>query len=315
MSDSTSAAPVTTATPAVAAGGVPETAPIAPTDAGNRATPATPPVAPKYKFSDLKVDGKTIEKEYTHDELKALLQKHSAADKRLSELSNKEKGIAAALARLKEDPFAALADPALGGINLEEIAIQRLAEKFQREELEKNDPAAAERMKLEQELKSERAQKSEYQKQIQAAADQKQYEHIHNETMSTYQTALSKLGVPPTDDIVNIMLEADLIAIDHKMDLNADQLALAAKETLEAREQSAVTKHRGRWGSMEGEDLLKDLGDDTVKKVQMALLSRARALVGKAPAPVEQRAPEGVEPPKRVVERDADVRKRLGVAW
>lgn len=302
----------------------PATPPAAPaTPAADPSTPAAPaagtppPAAPppgpqKYKF-DLKVDGKADSKEYTHDELVAMLQKNSAADRRLAQLADEKKAIAGALAKLKENPIAALSDPALGGINIKELVAQQLYAEWQQEELAKSDPVAAERQRLDQE-------RAAYQKEVEAFRAQKQAEQnaaleqqIRNETLSTYQAAIQKLGVPADEDLVTTMLDLNLKALDYGLDLNADQLALAAKEHLEDRAKAIVGKDRGRWTSMEGEDLLKDLGDDTVKKVQAALLSRARAAVGKPAVPVTQKPGEGddASKPKREFVSDSVVRRKL----
>lgn len=283
----------------------------------NGAAPPPPAALPaRYKFDDLKVDGKAASKEYTHDELKAILQKHSSADQRLAQVAEEKKAISAALQRLREDPFAALKDPALGGIDLEELAIKRLSEKFQQEELQKSDPAAAERMRMQTELDARNKEIEAFKMQQQQAADAQMFQQVQQETLTTYQAALQKLGVPPDDEIVTLMLDLNLKSLDYGLDLTAEQLALAAREHLEGRSKSIVEKERGRWGSLDGEGLLKDLGEDVTRKVQAALLARARALVGRPAVPVEQKPFETEDTaPRRKFEPENVIKRRMGIVF
>lgn len=279
----------------------------------------TPPPAPTKR--KIKVEG--AEEELTDDQLVALAQKGRFYEKKASSLTAKEKALQERIARIEQDPFGALKDlKDLGidkSIDLRELAIQKLAEEFKAEQLKEQDPAAYERAQLQKELDARDAKLKEYETAKQQEAHAQLIQTTQQEILTGYGQALQSVGMEITEDVAAKMLEIGMLSIEHGLDLTPEQLATETKAYFEAQDskwsKSAEEKFKGRYATLEGEDLLKavdELSDGMVKKLQGALLARARASIGRPPPPV-QKVEETQGPTKREYKSEADVMKRLGI--
>jgi hypothetical protein len=268
---------------------------------------ATPPAPPSKIRLAGKVDGQEFAEELTQEELVARYQKMKAADKRLAEAAEQRKQLETKLARLKQNPWDALKED---GLDLRALAIQKLAEEFQAEQLKAQDPKEYEKLQLQRQLEDRDKQIKEYESRVKAEQEAQVVAQARTEIMETYGSALQKTGLPINEETAAKMIEIGIMNLEHGIDLTPEQLAAETRAYFEGLETKAAERVKGRYTSLKGEDLVKELGDDVVKEVQRVLLARARSQIQR-PAPVQQSQADSVQP--RKVESDTDVKRRLGV--
>ena len=233
----------------------------------------------KYKF---KVDGSEIEEELSDTDVHVRLQKALAAEKRFKEASDQRKSIEQALKTIKSDPAKALKD--LAGIDLDEWAEQRLAERYQ-------EALMPEEQRKVMELERKLAQYEQQAEEQKASAQKAQYEafeqQVYEQTQQEFIKAVDILGYDKEFSrtvVLPIMAEIAESALDYGVELTPQQLAHEANKRLE-------TIHRRQVSSMSGEQLLGYLGDDVVRQIIKTKLSATKT----APPPAVP-APPAREP-------------------
>lgn len=258
----------------------------------------------KYR---LKVDGEEQELELDDTEVTTRLQKAHAAEKRMSEAAEIRKAFQEVMGRLKEDPFSVLQDPAFG-IDLDALAEQRLAEKYQRALDEQN-------MTEEQRaLRDAQAQADEYRKKVekfeseQKAKAQQEFEaKVQADIHSRIESALKSEGMEPSYETLYEIAEVGKLSLQHGIDLTPEQLAAEVKARRAERE--GKFKKQLLSGA-KGEQLIQLLGPDVVKEViraQLATMKAPQSFAKPAPRPV---APPPAEP-KRSMSPSEFRRKHL----
>ena len=294
-------APASTSS-APAAPSTPSATPSAPASSEAKApvetkTPAAP-VAPEKRKYSLKVDGKAQDLELDDTEILTRLQKAEAADRRMQESAKLRKDFMAAVEAIKADPFKALSDPVFG-LDLDKLAEQRLAQKYQVELMTPEQRAQFEQQQEFERLKKEAAQtKAELEKRIQAETDARVFQEIEQ----GFLKALGEEGLEKSTEALFEMARLADIALQNGVEYTPAQLARQVQATLDGRREALAAKLRG---GLKGQKLLDALGDDVVREVLRYSVEKVR---GK---PAEEAPSQDIditeEEPKKYP--DGDVRK------
>jgi hypothetical protein len=273
-------------------------------DAGpSDAEKAAQKAAEKRKYK-LKVDGAEEELELSDDEITLRLQKERAASKRMQESAELKKKFAEAVDLIKKDPFSALKDPAFG-LDLEQLAEQRLIEKYQREMLPEEE---RQRMDMEKKLQEYQRREQEAHEAQQRQAYEAQVAQVQQQTEQDFLKALELAGAGKDYEVLAEMVDLAKHALgEYGLELSPEQLAAEVKSRREARETKAWEKARG----LRGDALLKQLGDEVVQEVLRLSVSRV-----KTNNPFQQaEAPRQVETEAkgRQMKTNAQFRRELGL--
>lgn len=266
------------------------------TDAPAEETKVPEAVEKPSRKRKIVVDG--AEEEYdldalNDDDIVRHLQLSKAGQKRMQEAAEVRKQFAEIQKFIKENPFEALKDP-IFGVDIEQMAQERLAQKYQEATMSPEEKAQADLKKeLETYKKAEATRKQEAETRSQQELD----ERIFRETEATFLKALTEEGLPNLPETLSMM--ADVARVNHQNKIGLDQKQLAAE--VRAR---LNTTSRNVIGSLKGEALLKHLGPETVKEVLR--LSVERVKKAKAPAFV---APPATK--QDITEADRPERKRM----
>lgn len=237
----------------------------------------------KYKG---KVDGQDREYELSDDEVTVRLQKAEAADRRMQESAEVRKAAQRLVEDLRNDPWSVLADPAFG-VNLEELAEQRLAEKYKAELMSDEQRHAYE---LEKQVKAYEEQENR-RKQHEKTQKQRQMEQqVYAQEEKRFLAAAEKHGLPKDMHTLAAMAEVALLNHEYGIELNEDQLAA---EVI-AREEKPLSRLK----ALKGGDLLKKLGDDVVNEVLRAKVAEFKGKqINPQPAAVPKQESDDEENP------------------
>lgn len=221
----------------------------------------------KKKYQ-LKVDGREEELELDLDneeEIKKHLQLSKAAQKRMQEMAEYKKNVAAFFDTLKNDPLKVLTDPNLG------LDMKRIAEMVVNNEVEelKKSPEQREKEKLQRELEAIKKQ-HEDEKKARAEAEfariqEQEAVRLDNEITSALDTS----GLPKSAYTVKKMAEYMMLALQNNIDLSAkDVVPLLKKQTLaEVREMIGLLP----------EDMLEDfIGKENISRVRKRSLAKLK---------------------------------------
>ncbi len=246
----------------------------------------------------LKVSGREEEREFSESELQLYVQKGMGADEKFQQAAKVQKSFAELQKALKENPFEALKDPAFG-LNLEELAIQHLAKKFQEEDLQKADPGKYELEQYKAKVAAYEAKETAA-KEAQAAAQREaQDAKMWEQTSAQWTNALEKSGLGANPAYVKNMAQIALEFIDQGLDLNPEHIVLEMKDRM-AQQQKLI------YGGLKGEQLAKALGDDLVNELlahKVAQLKAAKPVQEPIKSPVA--APPAPKMDAKSSERDA----------
>jgi hypothetical protein len=228
----------------------------------------------KYK---LKVDGAEQELELSDVEVSTRLQKALAAEKRMAQAAETQKAFKAFQEAFKSDPFEA-AKHLHPDMDLDALAEKRLIERFQQEELQKQDPAAYERAQLQKQLDE---YKSKEQKAQEAAKAKAQADHdakVGQEMERDFMQALELSGLPKDRQYLRMMAEVADTALDNDIELSPAQMAAEVNSRIREQHQHVT---RG----LKGETLIKHLGDDVVREVLRYSVEKHKAKQSVVTAP------------------------------
>lgn len=267
----------TTAAPAaaVAAPVVPtKAAPVpAKTEVAKPAEPAKAAEEPEPS-DDYEIDGKV--QRLTRTQVRTLVQKSTAADKRLQEASEKRKTVDE-LARLaEEDPEAFLAKVGKDPAKVIEGLLARKAK------LELMTPEQRERAKLEEELKAERAKTAKIEEERKAAAAREADERNEQQLTQQLISAAEKYDLDKTPETLEGLAEVAMDLLAYGVAPTVDQVA---QEFLRRETEHIEQRDRKLMPKLKGEKLLKYLGEAVLKEIDAAREAVRAASLAKIPAP------------------------------
>lgn len=261
-------AAIETAPAATEAAPAKETAPQ-----GEKAPVAAKPVPPPAPRHKLKVDGR--EEEVDEPELIRRAQRVSAADRRLEEIAKKQENIGKFLQTVKGDPIAALLDPALG---LTKQEIQKAVETWYKREVIDPEMLTPEQRRI-RELETEKqgwTREQEAKKQAQLAEQTEvQKKHWIGEYETQITKGLESSSLPKNTSTVRAMASYMEQANRAGIDVPIETIANLVKQDKLADTHYVLS-------SMEGEQLIKYVGEEIINKIRKADLARMR---GGAPKP------------------------------
>lgn len=248
---------------------------------GERKAEETPA---ERKIWKLKVDGAEVDFDATDEEtVKRAVQKAHAADKRMNEASMTRKQAERFIELLKTNPRAVLEHPSLG-VDLKSLAEKIIWEGMQKAAKSPEEQARdAEKAELEQ-LRKDKAKRDADTKQEERDQLKEKY---RQDWTSKFQTELEKAGLPKTDWTLTRMAAymRQVLAKGHKHVQPGDVVEFVREDWQAAQ--------REMFGHLDGDALIKVLGEDTAEKVRKAQLARfqggAPAQKGPEPTAKEQR--------------------------
>ena len=225
--------------------------------------------AAERKIWKLKVDGAEIDFDATDEEaVKRAVQKAHAADKRMNEASMTRKQAERFIELLKTNPRAVLEHPSLG------VDLKGLAEKIVWDSMQtaaKKASQSPEDVKREEE-RSELEQLRKEKAAREAAAKQQERDELkekyRKDWTTKFQSELEKAGLPRTDWTLTRMAAymRQALAKGHKHVQPGDVVDFVREDWQAAQ--------REMFGHLDGDDLIKTLGEDVAEKVRKAQLAR-----------------------------------------
>lgn len=242
----------------------------------------------------LKVNGKEEEREFAPDELQLYVQKGLGADEKFRESAEVRKTFAALQKALKENPFEALKDPAFG-LDLEKLAIDHLAKKFEAEDMKAKDPVNYELQELRKfKQDQEAARAAEAQRQQEAAAAEAQKLEIA-QIKTAWTEALKRGGLDGNESMIRKVAEIAMDFNEQGLDLSPDVLVSEFKRR-------SSEENRMLFSGLKGESLANYLGDDVVNELLAFKVAQINATKAQEPLPtpeVPKTADENDEKPLR----------------
>lgn len=212
------------------------------------------------------IDGRKL----TPAEIKRELEKAKGADQRFREASEIKKQTEQFLEALKADPLSMLNDSRLP-INRKELAEKWLLAELEQEMMDPRDRALQDK---DAQLKQYQSKEQEAQQAIEAEKTNQQREIKRQEITQIFVKAmeLSPLSKDPETAAMAMRDMAMMMraAKERGIEVSADELAKHA-ETKYQKAMYALAN------TLEGEDLISFLGDDVIKKIRKADLTRLRS--------------------------------------
>jgi hypothetical protein len=259
----------------------------------------------KYR---LKVDGQDVEEELTDEQIAVRLQKAHGAERRMQEAAEERKQLKAWIEAYKKDPFAASKDPYIG-LDLEELAEQRLTEKYTKH-LEEQSMTEEQRelRRRDEEIAQIKAERDEYRRQETERAQAQLDERIFKETNDHFTSALEELGVDASNEAMYEMASIAKLNLERNLQLTPKQLAAEVRDRIEGRQEKL---RKSVTGGMKGDRLLKHLGADVVKEVIRASLAERKVNLTPKPAAPRPPAAAADEKPGKSISPSQFRRKNL----
>lgn len=227
---------------------------------GATATKETAPTTPaKFK---VKVAGE--EREITADEALKDYELRAASYKRMAEAAAKEKEYREIQEQLEKDPIKLLKS--------KNPKFREMAEKFLADELmeEMMSPEEKARKQLEEENKSYKQKEKERQEAEQAAKDAQESERAAKEIDVELSKALADTFLPKDEFTVSRIATTMINAIKAGVDMSyADAVALT--------EQQEIANFKKGVATLDGEKLLKYLGEEIAEKIRKADIGRLKS--------------------------------------
>lgn len=218
--------------------------------------------APK-KMYKVKVNG--VEAEVDEQELITAYQVRKASDERFREGNLRKKQAEEFVNLLRTNPMKVLSNPNLG-IDMRKLAEDYLIQQMEEESLSPEQKELREaKSKLQQFEEEKKAIETERE---QAAAQELRQRHTENYTKDITQ-ALETSGLPRTEHTVKRMAYYMYQALLKGYDLSASDVADLVK-------QDYINEHKSLFGGIDGEMLLKLLGDDVANKIRKHDVSKIK---------------------------------------
>ncbi len=222
----------------------------------------------------VKVDGQELEVD--EDEVIRDYGKGRAADKKFQEAASMRKEAVSFIEALKKDPISVLNNPKLG-LNLREIAETHLLSILEDEMMDPKDRELKTLKREKQTWEEREKQEAEAKKEKELAELTQNY---REEYEKSFQTCLESSGLPKTPYTVKRLAYYMNEGMKRGMDLKPDDVVSIVKEEY-------LEEQKSLFGSLDGESLLKLLGEDLAKKIRKYDTSRVAkpSLVGKDSQP------------------------------
>jgi hypothetical protein len=277
------------------------------TDGATGATPTAPMTPAEQKISEklkflLKIDGKDVEREMTHDEAARYIQLGEASGQRFQEAAAMRKQAEGLVQLLKTNPRAALEHPAI------KADIRKLAEEVLSEELENQlaDPKDRELKQLKRQLAQREETDRKASEEAKRADAAKQEERLVAEYSAGIKKALTGAGLPITNATVNSMIHYMSGAVDAGHDLPPEQFVDLVKADYK-RQLSEL------FSSSDAETMAQLLGEEGMKKIRGYDLGRLKSPTPPGTVPATQNSAKGKseKPKRKLSEIFADIRKEI----
>jgi hypothetical protein len=276
--------------------GAPNTQQPLPGSMGGNKPPVAgqPTVAQKeaIRKHKLKIDGR--EEELPEDEVIKWAQLGRASQKRFQEASATRKQAEDFIQMLKTDPRKVLSDPSIG-VDLRKFSEEYLSEQLKLESL---TPEQRQIRDMQEQLKANETEKKQAAETRRQEEFQKATQHYTQEYETGIMDAISSSGLPRTPYIVKRMTDYMSSALQNGLDLEP-------KNVVELVRQDYITDTNALYGQLDGDTLLKILGDGVANKIRKADLARIRNLQNQPPAVPGSESSETVAPQQQPSSRQA----------
>lgn len=263
---------------------------------------AETPAERKARKIKIKVDGaeEEIDLDSMSDEEAAThFQMSRAARKRMQESADVKKQFASIQEMIRKDPFAALSDPAFGGLDLEKLAEERLAAKYRESLMPEPEREKAE---LQKKLAAYEAKEKERAEAAQRQESEALEAKVRDELEAEFIAGLEESGLPKNPATIRMMAEVTRDNLVNGIEMTRQQIVAEVNGRMREVHQH-VTK------GLEGDALFKHLGDDVVKKVLKYAVEKAKAARTFVPQPVSNQAIDLDDHPERKMANYAQARK------
>lgn len=256
----------------------------------------------KKKF-ELKVDGAvdSIEVDLDNEEeLKRHLQMSKAAQKRMQQFAEYEKGVKGLFEALQKDPLKVLSDPRLG---ISEDARKKMAEAIINNEIEEmqKTPEQREKERLQREFEALKKQHEEEKQ----AREQAEFKRLQDQAAQQLDLeisqAIEQAKLPKTARTVRYMAEAMMFALQNGLDL-------AAKDLVPYIKKSTLSDFREIISSLPDEEFEDWLGKDQISRIRKRNLQKVKQIAETAsavkPTAEAAKAKEEAKEPKKMLAKD-----------
>lgn len=232
-----------------------------------KAVPAEKAAVAEVRRMKLKVDGR--EEEVEEAEVIRRAQLSSSASKRMEEVATQKQQIQKLIETLKGNPLAALMDPALG---LTKAQVKEQFENWYKREYIDPETLSPEQLKIrdyEAKLKEYEEVKAQQEAQRQQAQAAEQQKHWAGEYERQIVKGLESSGLPKTPSTVKAMAAYLQQAVSAGVDVPIETVADLVR-------QDKVNDVKHFLGAVDGEALIRLVGDEVVNKIRKADLARLR---------------------------------------
>lgn len=237
-----------------------------------------PKPSSKKKFQ-VKVDGALEELEVDLDneeDLKKHLQMSKAAQKRMQQFAEYEKGVKGLFEALQKDPLKVLSDPRLG---ISDEARKRMAEAIINNEIEEmqKSPEQREKEKLQKEFEALKKQHEEEKRSREDAEFKRLQDQAAQQLDLDISQAIEQAKLPKTARTVRYMAEAMMFALQNGLDLSAKDLVPYIKK-------STLSDFREIISSLPDEEFEDWLGKDQISRIRKRNLQKVKQIAETASA-------------------------------
>lgn len=240
-------------------GPVADVSAVAANEGQANASQETPVIAPKHK---VKIAGE--EREVTTEEALKDYELRQASYKRMADAAKIEKDFKEFQKQLEEDPIKLLKS--------KNPKFREMAEKYLAEELmeEMASPEEKARRAIEQENKALKAEKEAREAKEKETADLAERQKVAGEIDRELSKALTGSFLPKDEFTVSRIANTMINYIQAGVDLSYE-------DAVRITEEQEITNFRKGVSSLEGDRLLKYLGEDTAEKIRKADLGRLKS--------------------------------------
>lgn len=232
----------------------------------------------KYK---IKVDSREEEVELdlgNEEEIKKHLQLSKAAQKRMQQYAEYEKGVKGLFEALRTDPLKVLSDPRLG---IPEEARKKMAEAIINNEIEElqKTPEQREKEKIQREYEALKKQHENEKKAREEAEFRRMQEAAAVQLDNDISQAIEQAKLPKTSRTVKQMAEAMMFCLENGLDLSAKDLVPMIKN-------QTLSDFREIISSLPDEEFEDWLGKDQIGRIRKRNLQRIKQ-VAQGPSQVK----------------------------
>ena len=269
-------------------------------------TDGQPPESGETKAADttepelyaLTINGE--ERQVTREQLLRMAQKAEASEERFRKAAETSKRLDGLLSALSEDPVGVMLKL---GVDLDRSLAPYLKQRADEAALDDNEreklALARERDQYKRKAEeADQAKKLEAQRQL----DERNAQRLE----ATLLKAAEAKGLSGDPETLELLTTVALEAIELGYEMTPEQVC---DEVLWRQSQREETFGKQRLGKLDGETLLKFLGDDVIKRIQAATLKRQ-------PAPEQTKKPKGepkTKPPTRGYVTPREFEKKFGL--